>query len=280
MQLIADSGSTKTTWVLLESGVVKNTITTNGLNPYFHTTSSVEALLVADLVPFIPCDHVSEIHFYGSGCSTEYNNQMISGSLELYFRKASIHVYHDILGAARALFGNEPGIAGILGTGSNSCYYDGIQCYQEVDSLGYMFGDEGAGSNLGKLWLGLYLTKKVPEDLRKEFDSHYRYTLEDILNAIYNRPYPNRFLASFSEFLAPRQQHPFINHLVKKSFTAFVDAQLNQYAKYQPVPVSFVGSIGFFYKNILLEVMADHQMQTGEIMRNPMEGLIRYHCSM
>ena len=277
MKLIADSGSTKTTWVLLESGVVKNTITTNGLNPYFHTTASVEALIMADLAPFLPCDHVREIHFYGSGCSTENNDLMISESLRQFFRKAEIRVYHDILGAARALFGDERGIAGILGTGCNSCYYDGRNCHQVVDSLGYMFGDEGAGSYLGKSWMNLYLKKQVPEDLRTEFDDTYRFTLEDILNAIYNRPYPNRFLASFSEFLAPRQSHPFIYQLVRNSFTAFADAQLAFYESYQPVPVSFVGSIGFCYKEILEDVMREKNYPLGTIMKDPMEGLIMYH---
>ena len=279
MQLIADSGSTKTTWVLLESGQVKTSVTTNGLNPYFHTTATIEALLLTDLVPYVPCDHLTEIHFYGSGCSTENNNLMISGSLQPFFRRASIHIYHDILGAGRALFGHNRGIAGILGTGCNSCYYDGKNCFQEVDSLGYMFGDEGAGSNLGKSWLGLYLKKQVPEDLRNEFNAQYRFTLEDILNAIYNRPYPNRFLASFSEFLAPRQKHPFIYKLVKDSFEAFVGAQLDHYQKYQPVPVSFIGSIGYFYRDILEEVMQSHDLQIGTILINPMEGLIKYHGS-
>ena len=279
MQLIADSGSTKTTWVLLDAGNVKATIHTSGMNPYFHTSASIEALLQTDLVPFLTCDHVQDIHFYGSGCSTENNDRMISDALQQYFRKASVYIFHDILGAARALFGHERGIAGILGTGCNSCYYDGKNCHQEVDSLGYMFGDEGAGSNLGKSWLSLYLKKQVPEDLRTEFDHHYRFTLEDILNAIYNRPYPNRFLASFSEFLAPRQKHPFIGNLVKASFEAFVGAQLNHYVRYQPAPVAFVGSIGYFYREILEEVMHWHGLQMGKILRNPMEGLILFHTS-
>ena len=277
MKLIADSGSTKTEWVLTESGEVKNTILTNGLNPYFHTSVSVEALLLADLVPFITCDHVMEIHFYGSGCSTEKNNEMISRSLEQFFRRASIHIYHDILGAARALFGNTRGIAGILGTGCNSCYYDGTNCFQEVDSLGYLFGDEGAGSYLGKSWLAKYLKKQVPDDLRAEFDIQYKYSVGDILQSLYNRPYPNRFLASFSEFLAPRQEHPFVYNLVKDSFLAFADAQLRHYHKYLPVPVSFVGSVSFFYREILEEVMAEKKLSIGSIMQNPVEGLIAYH---
>ncbi|MCX6278344.1 MAG: hypothetical protein NT004_09630 [Bacteroidetes bacterium] len=277
MKLIADSGSTKTMWVLTESGKVKNTILTNGLNPYFHTSVSVQAVLLSDLTPFLNCDYVKEIHFYGAGCSTEKNNKIISGTLQQFFRNAVINIYHDILGAARSLFANNSGIAGILGTGCNSCYYDGVNCFQEVDSLGYLFGDEGAGSYLGKSWLSKYLKKQAPDDLKSAFDLEYKYSLSDILHSLYNRPYPNRFLASFSEFLAPRQKHPFIHRLVKEAFLAFVNEQLTYYDRYQPIPVSFVGSIGFYYRDILEEVMAEKKLTIGTIIQNPIEGLIRYH---
>ena len=277
MKLIADSGSTKTIWVLLEKGVVKNTITTNGLNPYFHTSESVEALLMADLAPFIVGDHVREIHFYGAGCSTEKNNAMIREAIRIFFRKAKVNIYHDILGAARALFGNQKGIAGILGTGCNSCYYDGINIFQKVNSLGFLFGDEGAGSFLGKTWMNSYLKNQVPEELQTAFDEHYGYTLEDILNALYNRPYPNRFLASFSQFLEPRQKHPFIHRLIKDSFLAFFDAQIKHYDHYQTIPVSFIGSIAYYYRDILIEAASDEHIMIGKIFQNPVDGLITYH---
>ena len=277
MKLIADSGSTKTNWILLESGTVKNSISTNGLNPYFHTSESVEALLRADLVPFIVGDHVRDIYFYGAGCSTKKNNAMIREAIRIFFRKAEVNVYHDTLGAARALFGDQKGIAGILGTGCNSCYYDGKNIFQKVDSLGFLFGDEGAGSCLGKTWLAGYFKNQVPGDLRSEFDKYYGYTLEDILNALYNRPYPNRFLASFSRFLEPRQQHPFIHNLVKDSFQAFFDAQIKHYDQYQIIPVAFIGSIAHFYRNILLEAAEDENITISKILQDPMKGLISYH---
>ena len=159
MKLIADSGSTKTTWILLEDGKVKSTITTGGLNPYFHNSDSVEAAIRADLAPFLVENHIKEVHFYGAGCSTEYNNNMIIDAIRVFFRKSKVYIYHDILGAARALFGDGRGIACILGTGCNSCYFDGSSTFSPVDSLGYLFGDEGAGSYLGKLFLGAYLKK-------------------------------------------------------------------------------------------------------------------------
>jgi glucosamine kinase len=278
MKLIADSGSTKTIWVLTEDGITKNTIKTNGLNPYFHTSESVEALLMADLAPFIVGDHVREVHFYGAGCSTEKNDAMIREAVQVFFRKAEVNVYHDTLGAARALFGNGKGIAGILGTGCNSCYYDGTNIFQMVDSLGFLFGDEGAGSYLGKTWLGKYLKRELPDDLRSSFDDHYGYSLEDILNSLYNRPYPNRFLASFSEFLAPRQQHPFVHKLVKDSFLAFFEAQIKHYDDYRTIPAAFIGSIAYIYRDILAEAASEENIILGKIVQDPVAGLIAYHA--
>ncbi|MCK9219901.1 MAG: ATPase [Bacteroidales bacterium] len=277
MKLIADSGSTKTTWVLLEDGNIKNNITTSGLNPYFHTSESVESVLRADLFPMILGDHVREVHFYGAGCSTEKNDLMIREAIQIFCRKAEIQIYHDILGAARALFGHQEGIAGILGTGCNSCYYDGNSIFSAVDSLGYLFGDEGAGSYLGKNFINCYLKKKLPPDLRKEFEDQYQYTLEDVLNALYNLPYPNRFLASFSRFLGPRQKHPFVYQLVKNSFLAFFDAQIKQYKNYSRLPVSFIGSIAFYYQDILVEAAREEKISIGKILRQPLDGLISYH---
>lgn len=277
IKLIADSGSTKTTWVLTDRGNVIQTLKTNGLNPYFHTQASVEEILQTGLIPLLPAHEIGEIHFYGAGCSTVENEAMIGQALRKFIKNAEIGVYHDILGAARALFGKDRGIAAILGTGCNSCYYDGENCFQEVDSLGYLFGDEGAGSNLGKRWMSAYLKKEAPKELLEQFDEAYGFTLSDILNSLYNRPYPNRYLASFSEFLHPRQGHPFIKEIITSSFEAFIKAQLQQYQSYQPVPVAFVGSIAWFYQDILKEVMELHGYTIGTIYREPVEGLALYH---
>jgi glucosamine kinase len=279
MLLIADSGSTKTTWTLLENQLEKATVQTLGLNPYFTSSESVEAILLADLVPILPVDFIREIHFYGAGCSTENNNSMLRDAMRLFFRKAAISVYHDILGAARALLGREEGIACILGTGCNACYYDGQDVYSRVPSLGYLFGDEGAGSNLGKTLMEKYLKDKLPAEIRREFDDEYRLTLEDILNALYNRPFPNRFLASFSEFIAPRQSHPFFYDMVKRSFQAFFDEQVGKYPGHEKLPVGFVGSIAWHYRDILLETAAENNLNVGIILKSPMDGLVRFHLN-
>jgi len=280
MKLIADSGSTKTNWVIPEGKTIKNSVTTSGMNPYFHTSDSLGAILSAELLPFIVPDHIREIYFYGAGCSTEKNDLLISEALAQHFHKASVFVYHDILGAARALFGNEKGISCILGTGCNSCYYDGKKIFTKVDSLGYLFGDEGAGSYLGKQLMAAYLKKQLPNDLRNAFDLKYHYTLEDILNSVYNRPYPNRFLASFSEFLVHFQENPFVRKLVKDSFLAFIDAQIKPYDNYRSLPISFVGSIAFYYKSILMEAAKEEHIHVKTILKTPLEGLIKYHTTL
>jgi N-acetylglucosamine kinase-like BadF-type ATPase len=279
MKLIVDSGSTKSSWGLLEGKEHKSTVNTAGLNPYFHTSESIDAILKAELIPFTVTDHIKEIHFYGAGCSTENNEELIRGALLNYFHQARVWVYHDIFGAARALFGNNQGISCILGTGCNCCYYDGQEIYSKIDSLGYLFGDEGAGSYLGKNLMADYLRKSLPNDLREEFDSLYRLTLEDILNALYNLPYPNRFLASFSEFLAPRQGHLYVHKLVKDSFLAFFAAQVMHYEGYRDMDVGFVGSIAHIYRGILEEAAAEKGIQVGNIIKAPLEGLLRFHSS-
>ena len=277
MKLIADSGSTKTTWILLEDGKVKNTITTCGLNPYFHNSESVEAVIRADLAPFLVEYHIKEVHFYGAGCSTDYNNNMITDAIRVFFRKSKVYVYHDILGAARALFGDSRGIACILGTGCNSCYFDGTGTWSPVDSLGYLFGDEGAGSYLGKLFLGAYLKKELPADLRDAFDNHYGFSLEDILNSLYNKPSPNRFLASFSLFMSPNREHPFIQKILLQSFSDFFHAHIKKYEDYQTVPVGFIGSIASCYSEILERVADREGVKIARILSSPGEGLIEYH---
>ncbi len=277
MKLIADSGSTKTTWVITEDGQINSRIITAGLNPYFHTSDSLVSLLSIELLPSLIPDQIQEIHFYGAGCSTENNQAMIGDALAIFFRKAEISISHDILGAARSLFGHEEGIAAILGTGCNSCYYDGLHCFSKVDSLGYLFGDEGGGSYLGKTLLGKFLKKELPEDLHNAFVKAYPSSLEDILNSVYNRPFPNRYLAGFSKFLEPLQQHPFVHQLVRNSFLAFFDAQIKQYHNYRELKISFVGSIAYYFKNILLEVAETEGIRTGIINKSPIDGLITFH---
>lgn len=277
MILLADSGSTKTQWSLVEYNTVKKNIETQGLNPYFVKSDTIVSVIETGLMPNLGAKGIKAIYFYGAGCSTEANNRTLRETIRPFFPDAEIHIHHDILGAARALHGDKEGIACILGTGSNCCYYDGRNVFTAIPSLGYLYGDEGAGSNIGKVFVGMYLKNKLPEDLRQEFDQTYHLRLEDILTSLYNRPSPNRFLASFSEFIAPRKDHPFLYEMVKSSFKLFVEENIVKYHNYNTLNIGFVGSIAWFYKDILRNVCNEFNLHTDKILRSPMERLITYH---
>ena len=238
----------------------------------------IEDELIAKISPFDPLSF-SHLYFYGAGCSTPTNNQLIKNSLSPFFPDTEIEISHDILGAARALFGNEPGIACILGTGSNSCFYNGKEVFSKIPSLGYLFGDEGAGSNLGKKLMERYLKNKLPEDIHQAFDHRYHLTLEDILNGLYTKPFPNRFLASFTWFLRDHMAHPEIHDLIYASFIEFIEAHITQYDHYARYQTGFIGSIAMVFESILREAAADEAISVGKIIQNPVEGLIRYHSS-
>lgn len=278
MILIADSGSTKTYWALvLEDGKKRKIIQTQGLNPYFTPPDKMREILHHELANNLAGANVTHIYFYGAGCSTETNNRLIHDHLQRFFIEAQIEIFHDILGAARALFGREQGIACILGTGCNSCFYDGEEVFTKVPSLGYLFGDEGAGSYLGKKLLGGYFKDELPEQIKTAFDERYNFSLEDILHALYVDPFPNRFLASFSLFLKDHTEDPYIHDLIYSSFNAFIEAHIIRYDHYSSYPVGFIGSIACQYQEILHEAAASKGIKVSKILKEPVEGLVEYH---
>jgi len=279
MRLIADSGSTKTFWALVQNGKQEKIIQTQGLNPYFTSRKMIYDILHNELVHNLASDTITHIYFYGAGCSTEKNNGLIRDQLQRFFREAKIEVFHDILGAARALFGRKKGIACILGTGCNSCFYNGAEVITKVPSLGYLFGDEGSGSYLGKKLLLKYLKNDLPEQIRISFDKKYSYSLEDILNSLYNKPFPNRFLASLSLFLKEHTDDPFIHDLIYFSFIEFIKAHIAKYDHYDTYPVGFIGSIAYYYRDILHEATASAALSVSKILQTPVEGLIEYHTT-
>lgn len=277
MILIADSGSTKTSWAVTGPESHQRIIQTQGLNPYFTSPGQIHEVFRDELIPFLDPSSVTGIFFYGAGCSTELNNRLVASQLSNFFPAAGIHIYHDILGAARALFGSNPGIACILGTGSNSSYYDGKEIFSDIPSLGYLFGDEGAGSSLGKKLLEKYLRKEFSGSLLDAFDQSYGLSLEEILNSLYNKPFPNRYLASFSPFLLANKEKPEIHDLIFSSFTEFMDRHVTRYSRYLSVPAGFLGSIAYHYRDILYEAAAVRSVIISSILPSPMEGLLAFH---
>lgn len=277
MLLLADSGSTKTDWVLLCDGKITGTFRTQGLNPYFVDTEDVVKVLEEHLIPNREITGVTRVFFYGAGCSSEEKNKVIRIALDRLFPKSKNVVAHDMLAAARALFGNQPGIACILGTGSNSCIYNGDQVTRSLFSLGYMFGDEGSGAHLGKTFIGAYLKKRVPEELRIDFRESYKLSDEDILTHIYRKANPNRFLASFTHFLKRHERHPYVADLIHSCFDSFFVEQIMKYPEKNDLPAGCIGSVAYHFQDVFKAVANKHGIGTALFMKSPMEGLIRYH---
>jgi glucosamine kinase len=279
MILIADGGSTKTDWRLIKEGREYKQVQTSGFNPYLVSSSEIEEILWKELQPFIDNQMVQTIFYYGAGCSTPVKNMSVENALEKVFPNASIYVNHDLLAASRALCGDEAGIAAILGTGSNSCYYDGKEIREGIFSLGYFFGDEGSGAYLGRKFLTAFLHNELPAELDTQFRAEYPMSPESILDAVYNRPAPSRFLASFSTFIRTNSTHPFLNELIAESFRAFYRYQVCCYALHREVPVHFVGSVAFHYRDILTETGKEFGITTGKFIQAPIDGLVEYHLT-
>jgi N-acetylglucosamine kinase-like BadF-type ATPase len=277
MILIADAGATKISWVVISEGKASQPVETAGFNPY---TMEPRILLDAaekDLVPFINPGYITEVFYYGAGCSTQFKCNIVEDVLKDVFDKADFEIHHDLLGAARALFGRSAGIACILGTGSNSCLYDGKKIKENVTSLGYFFGDEGSGAYLGKLFLTEYLRGRMPENIRHAFEKRFGYSVENILDAVYNKPYPNRFLSSFAEYLNGFKEDEFVKGLVRRNFQDFFREQVTQYTDYEKEPIGVIGSVGFYYSELFLEIAAQHKLKVSKIIQSPIEGLVDYH---
>lgn len=277
MIVIADSGSTKTQWVVLEGGKVTADLTTVGFNPYYYKTEELTKTLFDELSGHINGTAVEKVFFYGSGCSDVKNCRLVSDSLSRFFVHAEIHTHHDLTGTALALFQNKPGIACILGTGSNSCMWNGTKITRQVPSLGYLLADEGSGTYLGKLILQKILYGEADNQLTKKFYQTYNLDFESTLHRIYGKPDPNKFFASLSKFVNAHLQLDDCRQAVKQSFHDFIEKQISKYPDFNSQEVSFTGSVAFVYQDLLLEVLHEHSIRPGIIMKTPMEGLVAYH---
>ena len=276
--LIADSGASKTDWCLITPGGETHTFSTCGLNPYFLSEEEITRELSTNFVPRLTDKEVGTVHFYGAGCIHQPAEAM-QRALARCFPKARIEVQTDMLGAARALCGHSPGIACILGTGSNSCLYDGEQIIANVSPLGYILGDEGSGAVLGRLLVGDVLKHQLPDKLCDKFFQRFELTPAEIIDRVYRQPNPNRFLASLSPFLAEHINELAIHQLVFDSFTAFIRRNLMQYKGWQELPVHFCGSVAWYYQAVLKEAAEATCIRIAHILQKPMEGLVQYHTT-
>ena len=277
MILIADSGSTKTDWCLVDNGVLVKQIFTKGTNPFFQTEDEISAEVSENLLPYLNTAKVDAVWFYGAGCAFPEKNEIVRAAIARHL-DVPIEVGSDLLGAARGLCGRQPGIACILGTGSNSCFYDGKEIVSNVSPLGFILGDEGSGAVLGKMLVGDVLKNQLAAALKEEFLARYELTPAIILERVYKKPFPNRFLASLSPFLVEHLDVPEIHTLVLNGFKAFFDRNVKQY-DYKQYPVHLIGSLAYYYRSVLQEAAEQTGVRLGTIKQSPMEGLISYHSN-
>ncbi|MCI5930480.1 MAG: ATPase [Prevotella sp.] len=277
MILLADSGSTKTDWGLVENGKLVKRLRTSGMNPFQMSEEAITEEIKTHLVPELPGTVLDEVHFYGAGCTKE-KQPIVERALRANLTiNGECEVASDMLGAARGICGHKPGIACILGTGSNSCSYDGKNLVKNVSPLGFILGDEGSGAVLGKLLVGDVLKNQMPEAITKRFFEKYKLTSAEIIDRVYRQPKPNTFLASFVPFLEENIDEPKIYNLVKESFRSFLRRNVMQYDGWQTLPIGFNGSIAKIYKKPLLEALEEEGMHLGRIIQAPMEAMVEYH---
>lgn len=276
MILIADSGSTKCHWAICRNDGMAERITSGGLNPFACDDSKIERTLDDDLMPHIDgCEQPEAVYFYGAGCIFE-GGERIAKTLRARFPQAHIEVASDMLGAARALCGHDDGIVCILGTGSNSCLYDGRQIVANVPPLGYILGDEGGGAHIGRLVVADILKGLTSESLRTALFEECRTSYAEIIECVYRRPQANRYLAGFAEFASRHIAEPEIAACVDRAFDGFIERNVMQYDTAGRT-VGFVGSIAHFFRERLLLAVERHGLQAGRIMRSPIEALVEYH---
>ncbi len=274
--LIADSGSTKTTWCLLSSEGTQHA-QTSGINPYLQSQDYITQTIEKELPSFFLAAAPQTIYFYGAGCSTSTKQHTVHTALQTLFTTSKIAVSHDLLAAARAACGKEKGIAAILGTGANSCYFDGKNIVENVASLGFILGDEGSGAYMGKRLMQLYLYNELDIHLRQALEKQYAISPEMILDSVYSKANPNRFLASFFEFIYANKLHPQMAALIIAALTDFITQHITKYSEHRNVPLNAVGSVAFLLKEELAHVAALYGILVGTIIKSPMEGLITYH---
>ena len=275
MKLIAESGSTRTEWALVEDNHLVQRVFTEGLNPFFQTRREISRSVRLGLPESFFKKKLVQVYYYGAGCSSYEKKNILGASLVAQF-KTPIQVESDLLAAARGLFKCEAGIACILGTGSNSCFYDGKIIVKNVKAAGYILGDEGSGAVLGKLFLADLLKGLAPKELANEFHEKFRISVNDVMESVYNLPFPNRFLGTIAYFLGDYMDNEYVYNLLTNNLRSFFNRNVCQY-DYINYPIRFVGSLAYAYPDILQEVAQEFGVEIDVIEETPMNGLIEFH---
>ena len=274
--IIGDSGATKCQWTLV-LGNQKKTITTIGISPYFLTTDQIVETIAKGFNKKVDTDIINAVYFYGTGLSNPLNVASIKKALKKVFQKADLDIQTDLVAVARATCQHSKGVACILGTGSNTGYYNGKKIVKNSPGLGYVLGDEGSGAYLGKKVLQYYLYKTFDEELMHAFESKYPINKDQILDAIYKQPLPNRYMASFSEFLSEHRGHYMIENIIEDGINDFFFAHLNKLNESWLYPIHFAGSVAYIFRDVIKQLATAYELEIGTIVKSPMEGLIAFH---
>lgn len=277
MILIADSGSTKTDWCVADDRGMLWRHSTQGINPIVQGADVAERVLVSELIPEMThASDITDIYFYGAGCRDEMIGVVERLLHKVFPAAATVCVHSDLLAAARALCGKDEGIACILGTGANSCLYDGGRITANTPALGYILGDEGSGAVLGKLFVNALFKGRLSENVRKAFEAETHLTMSDIINKVYRMPMPNRFLASLSLFISRHLDEPDLHRLVIDNFRSFLVRNIRPYNR-PDLPVNAIGSMAYHYRECLEDAARAEGMRIGTVMKSPMDGLVAFH---
>jgi glucosamine kinase len=276
VKLLADSGATKAEWCLLNNGK-KKTIFTQGISPYFLNKEQIASILSKELMPKLKGLKIDEVNYYGTGCANPNNALVVKKAIQSVISTKKIFVGHDLLAAARALCQKSKGITCILGTGSGASYYNGKTIVKSSTGLGYVLGDEGSGAYLGRKVIQYYLYNTFDDELRARFDAKFVTNKMEILENVYQRPLPNRYLASFTVFLAENRSHYMVENIIEDGLNDFFFTHLLRFNEIWKMPVHFVGGVAFGFKDVLADLCSSYGFELGKVLKNPMEGLILYH---
>ena len=278
MILIADSGSTKTEWVVLNNSQPEPSIFTNGISPIYLSGNEIISLLKKELteIQHLP---VKKVFFYGTGCNSIENNKRVSDAIGEFLNLSEVFVGSDVLGAARSLCLDKPGIACIMGTGSNSCYYDGNKIVSNISPLGYILGDEGSAAVIGKKLLSDVLKNQLPENVIKLFFETYKITSAEIIDNVYRKPFPSRYLGQFAKFISANIKVKELEQIVITSFNDFIERNVLQYPESRLYPVHFTGSVAYSFKPQLEACLTNYGLLPGVISLSPMADLIKFHLN-
>ena len=278
MIAIIDGGSTKCDWMILEnSGKLNLKTTTLGFNPNITSPEFISQEIDKNQDLFFLKNHIEKVFFYGSGCGTAENCQKVEKEFIKTFPTAEIAIKEDMTAAAYAAYNGNPAIVGILGTGSNSCFFDGEKIRTDLPSLGFLIGDEGSGSALGKHLLRRFFMKKLPKDLEEDFIQTYRITIDDAIKNMYHNPRANAYLGEFNKFIAERKKHPYFQNMVFDEMKNYLDYQVLPYPEAGEVEVNCIGYIAFIYEDILRAAAAELNLKIGKVVQKPIESLVDYH---